>query len=114
EFNAKINLAQCYDTKSGNREFIVKKLTKMLKDDKNKDFLDQIYYALAHIAMKDSDTTTAIEYYKQSVSTSRTNNYQKAISSLELADIFFETQDYQISQAYYDSTYIKWRFGLDL
>jgi tetratricopeptide (TPR) repeat protein len=104
EFNAKINMAQCYDAKSGDREFIVKKLTKMLKDDKNKDFQDQIYYALAHIAMKDSDTVTAIDYYKKSVSTSKTNNYQKAISSLELADIFFETQDYQISQAYYDST----------
>jgi tetratricopeptide (TPR) repeat protein len=104
EFNAKINLAQCYDTKSGKREYIVKKLTKMLKDDKNKDFQDQIYYALAHIAIKDADTTTAIEYYKKSVSTSKTNNYQKAISSLELADIFFGTRDYTISQAYYDST----------
>jgi len=104
EFNAKINLAQCYDTHSGNREFIVKKLTKMLKDDKNKEYLDQVYYALAHIAMKDADTVNAVEYYKKSVSTSKTNNYQKAISSLELADIFFETKDYTISQAYYDST----------
>ncbi|MCX6304841.1 MAG: tetratricopeptide repeat protein [Bacteroidetes bacterium] len=104
EFNAKINLAQCYDAKSGNREFIVKKLTKMLKDDKNKDFQDQIYYALAHISMKDSDTATAISYYKKSVSTSKTNNYQKAISSLELADLFFGTRNYTVSQAYYDST----------
>ena len=104
EFNAKINLAQCYEAKSGNREFIVKKLTKMLKDDKNKDFQDQIYYALAHIALKDSDTITAVGYYKKSVSSSKTNNYQKAISSLELADIFFEILDYKISQAYYDST----------
>jgi len=104
EFNAKINLAQCYDAKTGNREFIVKKLTKMLKDDKNKDYQDQIYYALAHISMKDSDSAMAIEYYKKSVSTSKTNNYQKAISSLELADIFFGTREYTISQAYYDST----------
>jgi tetratricopeptide (TPR) repeat protein len=104
EFNAKINLAQCYDAKSGDREFIVKKLTKMLKDDKNKDYQDQIYYALAHIAMKDSDSAMAIDYYKKSVSTSKTNNYQKAISSLELADIFFGVRNYPISQAYYDST----------
>ncbi|MDP1622942.1 MAG: tetratricopeptide repeat protein [Bacteroidales bacterium] len=104
EFNAKINLAQCYDATTGNREFIVKKLTKMLKDYKNKDFQDQIYYALAHIAMKDADTVKAIEYYEKSVSTSKTNNYQKAISSLELADIFFGTRNYTISQAYYDST----------
>ena len=104
EFNAKINMAQCYDSKSGNREFIVKKLTKMLKDDKNKDFLDQVYYALAHIALKDSDTAVAIDYYKKSVTNSKTNNYQKAISSLELADIYFGTRNYMTSQAYYDST----------
>ncbi len=104
EFNAKISLAQCYDAKGGNREFIVKKLTKMLKDDKNKEYQDQIYYALAHIAMKDADSSAAIDYYKKSVSTSRTNNYQKAISSLELADIFFGIRNYTISQAYYDST----------
>lgn len=41
EFNAKISLAQCYDAKSGNREFIVSKLQKMLKDDKNKDYQDR-------------------------------------------------------------------------
>ncbi len=104
EFNAKINLAQCYDSEKGDREFIVKKLSRMLKDEKNKDFQDQIYFALAHIAMKDADTATAIDYYKLSVSTSRTNNYQKAISSLELADIFFGNQNYEIAQAYYDST----------
>lgn len=104
EFNAKINLAQCYDASTGDREFIVKKLTRMIKDEKNKEFLDQIYYALAHVSMKDGDTTTAIGYLKQSVTNSKTNNYQKAISSLELADIFFNDKDYSLSQAYYDST----------
>ncbi len=104
EFNAKINLAQCYDAKSGNREYIIKKLTKMLKDEKNKDFQDQIYYSLAHIALKDADTVIAVDHFKKSVSTSRTNNYQKAISSLDLADIFFVTRDYPAAQCYYDST----------
>jgi len=104
EFNAKINLAQCYNTKTGNRDFIVKKLTRMLKDDKNKDFQDQIYYSLAHVYLKDADTLSAIGFLKNSVSSSRANNYQKAISSLELADIFFEVPDYPMAQAYYDST----------
>ena len=104
EFNAKINLAQCYTAQSGNRDYIVKKLKKMLKDDKNKDFQDQICYALAHIAMQDADTSMAIEYYKKSGSTSKNNNYQKAISSLELADLFFTGKEYEVAQAYYDST----------
>lgn len=104
EFNAKINMAQCYDTKSGDKEFIVKKLTRMLKDDKNKEVLDQIYYALAQISLRDADTVDAIKYLASSVTYSTKNNYQKAISSLALADIYFEIPDYSLAQAYYDST----------
>ncbi len=104
EFNAKINLAQCYDTKSGNREYIIKKLTRMLKDDKNKDLKDQIYYSLAQITLRDKDTTATIKYLEKSVSLSTKNNYQKAISSLLLADLCFARSDYPGAQAYYDST----------
>jgi tetratricopeptide (TPR) repeat protein len=104
EFNAKINLAVCYVANSGNRDYIIKKLKRMLKDDKNKDYRDQIYFALASVALKDADTTGAIDYLTKSVATSKQNNYQKAISSLELADILFTHKTYMLAQAYYDST----------
>jgi len=104
EFNAKINLAQCYTSKSTDREFIVKKLQKMLKDEKNKEYLDQIYYALAQISLTDKDTAKTIEFLGKSVSTSTSNNYQRSISALQLADIYFSFPDYPKAQAYYDST----------
>jgi uncharacterized protein YbaA (DUF1428 family) len=89
---------------SGNRNYIVKKLKKMLKDDKNKDYRDQIYFALAAVSLKDADTSAAIDYLAKSVATSKLNTYQKAISSLQLADILFSHKNYKLSQAYYDST----------
>ncbi|MCX6252500.1 MAG: tetratricopeptide repeat protein [Bacteroidetes bacterium] len=104
EFNAKINLARCYLANSGKKDYIVKKLKKMLKEDKNKDQLDQVYYALSEISLKDGDTTSGIDYLSKSVATSKTNNYQKAISSLALADIYFPRKNYLFAQAYYDST----------
>ena len=104
EFNAKINLAQCYTSRSGDRDFIIKKLKKMLKDEKNKDYLDQVYYALAQISLTDKDTNQAIGYLGKSVSTSKTNNYQRSISALQLADIYFSFPNYRKAQAYYDST----------
>ncbi|MCD6112651.1 MAG: tetratricopeptide repeat protein [Bacteroidales bacterium] len=103
-FQAKINLAKSYDTKSGDKEDIIKILKKMLKDGKNQNYLDQIYYALADIYLKDNNDTIAINYLKLSVSTSKTNRYQKAISSLKLADIYFSIPEYDLAQAYYDST----------
>ena len=104
EFNAKINLAQCYTSRSTDREYIIKKLSKMLKDEKNKEYLDQIYYALAQISLTDKDTINAIKYLGKSVSTSKSNNYQRSISALQLADIYFSFPNYPKAQAYYDST----------
>ena len=103
-FNAKINLAMCYDASSGDSKDLMKKLNKMLKDQKNKEFLDQIYYAMAEVAIRSKDYDNGIKYLRLSVSNSAGNNYQKAVSSLKLADIYFDLPDYENAQAYYDST----------
>jgi tetratricopeptide (TPR) repeat protein len=102
-FNAKINLAKTYDAKSSNRSMIVKKLNKMLKDNKNEDYQDQIYFALAEIYLKDKQVQKGIEYLTLSVATSVSNDYQKSISSLRLAEIHFNQPEYNLAQAYYDT-----------
>ncbi len=102
-FQAKINMARSYDASTGDSKMIVKTLNKMLKDDKNKDFKDQIYFALSEVALKDHDTLLAINYLKKSVTTSTIDNYQKAKSSLTLADIYFSLPKYEPAQAYYDT-----------
>ncbi len=103
-FNAKINLAMSYDAASGNSKDLMKKLNKMLKDQKNKEFLDQIYFAMAEVSLRNKDKINAIKYLKLSVSNSISNNYQKSVSSLKLADMYFDLPDYENAQAYYDST----------
>ncbi len=103
-FNAKINLATSYVSGTGDKEGIIKILNKMLKDEKNEEFKDQIYYALAEITLKENDDTLAIHYLKKSVQTSVSNNYQKATSALKLADIYFAMPEYELAQAYYDTT----------
>ncbi len=103
-FNAKINMAKSYDVTTGSRKLLTKELEKMIKDAKNKDYLDQIYFALAEVALSDKDDTSAVKYLKLSVSKSVSNNYQKAISALTLADLYFTYPDYKNAQAYYDTT----------
>ncbi|MCD4747068.1 MAG: tetratricopeptide repeat protein [Bacteroidales bacterium] len=103
-FNAGINLAKCYDARYTDSKDIIKKLEKMLSEDKNKNFLDQIYYALAEISLKDNNDTLAINYLKLSVATSISNDFQKATSSLKLAEIYFSQPNYELAQAYYDTT----------
>ncbi len=103
-FNSQINRATCFDLGSGNADQIRKQLAKMLKDDKNIDYRDQIYYATANLYQKENNVDLALENYKLSVSTSVSNSQQKALSFLAIADIYFTKQKYILSQNYYDST----------
>lgn len=90
-------------TASGGSEVLVKELNKMLKDGKNLEYKDQIYYALAELDMKKPDVNSAISNYTQSVKWSISNDRQKGVSYLRLADIHFEKKDYLKAQKYYDS-----------
>lgn len=104
EFSAKIQRATLFDKKSGDSKGIRKQLQKMLRDEKNIDFKDQIYYALANIDMKENLEPDAIKNFKLSAFTSVSNTAQKGLSYLSLADIYFEKLNYVTAKAYYDST----------
>ena len=54
-FNARINRALTYQQGFGSAGEIEQELLKMLKDDKNLDYRDQIYFALGDLAAKDGD-----------------------------------------------------------
>jgi tetratricopeptide (TPR) repeat protein len=103
-FNAAINQARSYDARfdQGSKD-IVRTLNKMLKEDKNIDFRDQIYFALSDVAFKDKMDSLAIDYLRLSVATSAGNNFQKSTSALKLGDIYFLLPDYHLAQAYYDT-----------
>jgi tetratricopeptide (TPR) repeat protein len=103
EFSSKINQAKLFDITSGDSKIIKKQLNKMLKDDKNIEFQDQIYYALAQITYKENDIALAVNYLDKSISNSTSNNTQKALSYLKRADIYFDKPEYALAQANYDS-----------
>ncbi len=102
-FRARLNMAECFDASKGNAKSIVKLLRKMLKESKNKDFLDQIYYALADVELKQGNDSMAIEYLRMSVATSVQNDVQKVMSALKVADMYFDEKQYKESQNYFDT-----------
>jgi tetratricopeptide (TPR) repeat protein len=103
-FNAKVNMARSFQVGSLGGKEIRNLLYKLLKDEKNKEFQDQIYYALANISMKEGNKEEAIDFYKLSIGKSVSNNNQKGLSYLTLADIYYAIPEYPLAQAYYDST----------
>lgn len=102
-FNAKINLAYLYTSKSSQGASLRKSLNKMLKDSKNKNYLDQIHFALAEIDLIEQDTLTAVKHLKAAVKNSRQNLKQKSIASLKLADLLFKKNHFSLAHKYYDT-----------
>ncbi len=102
-FNAKINRA-VLATQNSNPDQLRRQLLKLLKDEKNEDYQDQIYYALAQIELNNKDTAQAVEYLKLSAQKSTSNNTQKSLSFLSIADIYFAQRNYLQAGKYYDST----------
>ena len=105
-FNASINKASIYNSETGNSDQLQRVLNKMLKDEKNTEYLDQIYYALGNIAYNEMRDDDALWYYKQSIATSTVNTNQKSVSYLAVADIYFDKPDYRKAQLYYDSAMV--------
>ena len=104
-FNAKISQALTYSG-SGNGTDIRKQLNKMLKDQKNIDYRDQIYFALAEMDIIDGDKESAILNYWESTKKSVENDNQKAISFIKLADNYFGDLNYKKAQICYDSSMV--------
>ena len=76
-----------------------------MKDDKNLDFIDQVYFQIGEIALASQKINDAIVNYKLSVRSSTKNQKQKGLSYLRLADISFKYKnDYIQAKKYYDST----------
>jgi len=103
EFNARINIAGVFDINSDNPEEITRELQRMLHDSKNRDYHDQIYFALGNIAMKEGREAEAIEYFRKSATATSQNQNQKGRSYLALGSYFFNKPDYIKAGTYYDS-----------
>lgn len=99
-FNAKINMALAYQAGD---ESVGRKLRKMLKDVKNEEFQDRIYYALANIEEKKGDEGAAIDLYWKSVQKSVSNDNQKSLSFFKLGEYYFKEREYVTAQSCYDS-----------
>jgi tetratricopeptide (TPR) repeat protein len=102
-FNAKINRARNFDAENSNSASVKKQLLKMSKDIKNEEYLDQVYYALAGVSAKENDEPAEISYLNKSIRASVSNANQKALSYLDLGEIYFSKKDFIYAQAYYDS-----------
>lgn len=105
EFNARLNIA-LNGHRSGKTPVAEarKYLQKMLKDTKNTEFKDQIYFTLAKLDIETKDFPTAISDLRASLAANTANKIQKTESYLLLAELYYNQGNFVNSKSYYDST----------
>ncbi|MFY0607928.1 MAG: methyltransferase [Cyclobacteriaceae bacterium] len=106
EFYTKLNMAQVTQlTSSSDVKKTRKYFKKLLKDSKNVEYRDKIYYEMANFEVKQGNLDQAIAFYKLSTQSSVKNERQKAYSYLKLGQIYYDSlRNFVLAQNYYDST----------
>lgn len=99
QFNAQI--LQTEVMPDGQYRQMVKKLQRMARSDKNKDYLDQVYYAIGNIHLAAGDTARCIAAYEKGAEESTQNGFAKAVLLLRLSRIYWERENYVDAQRTY-------------
>ena len=103
-FNANLSRINLKNKLYGDSTERIREIMSLLKDDKNRDLVDQIYFQIANSYSEAGNLDKAIENYNLALAKGTKNVVQKGLSYLKLAEIFFEKNDFLKSKAYYDST----------
>ena len=85
EFNARIALTEVLST-GGQAKKMISRLKRMAASDKNKEYLDQVYYAIGNIYLSQKDTANAITAYERGNTKSTRSGIKKKKQNKKLED----------------------------
>ena len=98
-FNARIRQSEVFEGQDITPE--VKALRRMTRYGANKEYLDQIYYAIGNLYLSRRDTTNAIANYILAADHSTRNGIDKAISQVTLGGLYYDRGRYDLAQPRY-------------
>ncbi|MEL7424062.1 MAG: tetratricopeptide repeat protein, partial [Bacteroidota bacterium] len=105
EFAARLNMAQnAYLSGQGSADDALGNLERLLKDDKNLPYHDQIYYAMAGIELARGNETVGVEYLEKSLTSGNSNRAQQTEAYYRLGMLFYAKEDYLTAKGYFDNT----------
>lgn len=99
KFNARIKQSEVFMGKDIEPE--VKALRRMTRYDRNKEYLDQVYYAIGNLYLAHGDTAKAIENYELANEKSTRNGVDKAVNQVRLGELYFIRGNYEKAQPNY-------------
>ena len=98
-FNARI--AQTEVMAKGNAKSMISRLKRMAASDNNKEYLDQVYYAMGNIHLMQRDTLKAISAYEQGNKKATRSGVEKGVLLLTLGNLYWQLEKYNDAQRCY-------------
>ncbi|MBQ5579456.1 MAG: hypothetical protein IIT40_11525 [Prevotella sp.] len=98
-FNAKIAMTEVMA--EGQWKKMISQLKRMARSDNNKEFLDQVYYAIGNIYLSQKDTLKAISAYETGNQKATRSGIEKGVLLLKLGDIYWELEKFSDAQRCY-------------
>jgi len=81
---------------------------KLLKDGKNAEYQDKIYYSMGRLEQRRKEHQRAITNYLRALDVEQPNPRTQGLASLRIAQIYYdEFENYRYASTYYDSTIMK-------
>ncbi len=99
EFNARIAMTEVLGALQAKK--MVGKLKRMAASDKNKDYLDQVYYAIGNIYLAQKDTLKAISNYEKGNKKATRSGIEKGVLLLKLGDLYWQQEKFSDAQRCY-------------
>lgn len=101
QFNARILQTEMLGQNARKAKSMIGKLKRMARADINKEYLDQVYYAMGNIYMAQEDTTAAISAYEQGRSKSSRSTIEKGVLLLRLGELYWDMRKFDKAQPCY-------------
>ena len=99
DFNARIAQTEVMDGSQWKQK--IRRLKRMAASDNNKEYLDQVYYAMGNVYLSRKDTANAIGAYEKGVKKATRTGVEKGVLLLHLGDIYWEMEKYSDAKRCY-------------
>jgi uncharacterized protein HemY len=105
DFQSKLLLGQVSDLDKQSKERLDKYFAALLKDAKNKEYRDKIYYEMGRLAYRQQQYGDALALLRTAAKVPTVSKSQKGYTYLLAGRIYYENlHKYRLASAYYDST----------
>lgn len=92
-FNARIAMTEVL-ANTGQSKKMIARLKRMASNDNNKEYLDQVYYAIGNIYLAAKDTMNAISAYEKGNKEATRSGIEKGVLLLHLGDLYWAKEKY--------------------